>query len=290
MTGGISPVLSESFEDVLHAVQETARGRWFLEEFTKRKQAEDSAAILAAILKLENAMSTLPNPDGQHENAVLKKAKAAISQARMQLKSLSPEGKPLSEEAQVFAKLAELSRKAFAGETEQSVRDSIGKGVEVALRLVSDLDSSLGGAEPEQKYFQQDSAIFEPAQKPDIKPPTAPVEQPKTVAAPNSENDPNRGAKLTIHRAAKSEASETDARPAEPVSESQVDDIVNRSVTPENGLTHAKPVEPEPIISTSTTPASANQKPEQRIVIIRRKPDEEIEVPLIDQAAKSSAA
>lgn len=286
MTGGISPVLSESFEDVLHAVQETARGRWFLEEFSKRKAAEDTTAILAAILKLENAMSTLPNPDGQHENAVLKKAKAAIHQARQQLKSLSPEGKPLSEEAQVFAKLADLSRQAFAGETDQSVRETIGRSVEVALRLVSDLDSSLGGAAPDQKFFQQDSDIFEPANKPEskpeAKPPAAIIEPP---AAEDKklppDHDPNRGAKLTIHRSAKSGV-------AEPASESQIEDIVNRSVSPENGMTHPRPNEPEAI---SSAPApSVEPKPEQRIVIIRRKPDEEIEVPLVDQAAKSSAA
>jgi hypothetical protein len=261
MVGSISPVLSESFDDVLHAVQETARGRWFLDEFAKRKKAEDTAVILAAVVKLESAISRMPEPTQDSEHAALDKAKKAIARAKAQIKSLSPEGSPLSEEAQLFSRLAELSRKAHSAETAEAVRDTISKGVEVALKLVSELDVELGTAnEPVkavsttgQKYFNQDRDIFEaPAKssKPAVEPPDIQLGTKTKPAAPPPSADPViRGAKLTINR------------PSSPTTE------------------------------TEAPPTATLDKPaEQRIVIIRRAPDETIEVPLVDDQDKASAA
>ena len=316
MAGGISPVLSESFEDVLNAVQETARGRWFLEEYTKRKKTEDTAAILAAILKLENAMARTPDTGDAQQRAVLERAKQAIASARSQIKSLSSPAIPLSEEAQVFSKLAELSRKAFSTETEGPLRETIGKSVEVALRLVSELDTSFGAAEApavqpadtaqSQKYFQQDADIFEgslkkqpvvetgkavphsavpaeapPAVTPPVakqtevikEPPVIKTTPPQSARIPESEQPP-KGARLTIHRPALRTENEL-ADTAAPAMEAE---------TPA-----AKPAEPDqkPIVESAPV---AEKPAEQRIVIIRRKPGEQIEVPLVDSAAKSSAA
>jgi hypothetical protein len=47
---GISPADFEAIED---AVMETERGRWFLAEFIRRRRAEDTVHILAAIARLE---------------------------------------------------------------------------------------------------------------------------------------------------------------------------------------------------------------------------------------------
>jgi len=47
---GISPADFEAIED---AVMETERGRWFLAEFIRRRRAEDTVCILAAISRLE---------------------------------------------------------------------------------------------------------------------------------------------------------------------------------------------------------------------------------------------
>jgi hypothetical protein len=47
---GISPADFEAIED---AVMETERGRWFLAEFIRRRRAEDTVHILAAIGRLE---------------------------------------------------------------------------------------------------------------------------------------------------------------------------------------------------------------------------------------------
>jgi len=47
---GISPADFEAIED---AVMETERGRWFLSEFIRRRRAEDTVRIVAAIERLE---------------------------------------------------------------------------------------------------------------------------------------------------------------------------------------------------------------------------------------------
>jgi hypothetical protein len=261
MVGSISPVLSESFDDVLHAVQETARGRWFLDEYAKRKKAEDTTVILAAIVKLESAIARMPEPTQDSEHAALEKAKTAIARAKAQIKNLSPEGSPLSEEAQLFARLAELSRKAHSAETAEGVRETISRGVEVALKLVSELDAELGSdtkpvTPKSQKYFNQDSNLFEPAAKPAIatKSEFIPPEihaKPVPPALPSNPDPVQRGAKLTINRP----------------SSATVD-------TPE--------IEP--------TQSKADKPAEQRIVIIRRSADETIDVPLLDKQDDANAA
>ena len=43
------------------AVMESARGRWFLEEYAKRLRGNETAQMLAAIAKLENAVATSQN-------------------------------------------------------------------------------------------------------------------------------------------------------------------------------------------------------------------------------------
>jgi len=50
--------MSESdFDAIEAAVMETERGRWFLAEFARRRRAEDTARILAAVDRLEAGKS-----------------------------------------------------------------------------------------------------------------------------------------------------------------------------------------------------------------------------------------
>jgi hypothetical protein len=44
----------EDFEAIEAAVMETVRGRWFLGEFARRRWAEDTARIIAAIERMES--------------------------------------------------------------------------------------------------------------------------------------------------------------------------------------------------------------------------------------------
>ncbi len=280
MSREISPVLSESFEDVLNAVQETARGRWFLEEYASRKKSEDTASILAAIVKLESVMARVPAEQKQAEPALIEKAKSAISRAKAQIRGLATEDSPLSREAQLFAKLADLSRTAFSDAVDDDTRQALGRSMEVALRLVSELDQNFSNGEPAntnvegQKYFHQDSDIFEPSRSKRTQA-TAPI---ATVAKSETEVSTKpeavaRGAKLSITRQSSAPNPANDSIEEPPTPPALESDAVNLDTAD-----LAKPA-PEP-----------DKAHDQRIIIVRRKPDEAIDVPLFDKPGNASAA
>ncbi len=260
-----SLIFSESLDDVLKVVQETPRGRWFIEAYAQRVKSEGTGSILTAIAKLENHISSIADSGASAE--MLQKARSAIATARQEIANLEPKSVTLSNEAQLFANLAEMSRKAF-GENQGS------KGIERALKLVVELDHDLNGGEatvqnfaavkPAQQYFRQDETIFEPPQAPKLVIETAPVEKP--VETPEI---PNRGAKLVIHRMSLAEAIAPAATEA-PQLETPVE-------------------EPVAIVSTPLPEAKAPVE-NSRIVIIRRKADEAMAVPLIDVDAEVHAA
>lgn len=254
---GQDQVFSESIDDVLTAVQETPRGRWFLEAYAARVKSEGTSTILSAIAKLETNLDRMSTAGASTE--LLEKARSAIAAARQEIAAFEPQVAKLSTEAQLFSTLAELSRKAFSATDTSS---GLGKGVERALKLVADLDRDLDGSSkqnnqtveftppprPAVQYFKQDEEIFEPA------PPSAP----KAVVKPiESAELSNKGAKLTIRR---SQAINADAT-SETLSEKTARaDTVATADLPD------VPTPPEP----------------SRIVIIRRKASETITVPLVD--------
>jgi hypothetical protein len=262
---GQSQVFSESIDDVLTAVQETPRGRWFLDAYSARVKSEGTSSILNAIAKLESNLGRLANSGASVE--MLEKARSAIAAARQEISAVEPQLAKLSTEAQLFSNLADLSRKAFSG---SHPSPNVGKGVERALKLVADLDRDLNEPskpnqntveftappKPPQQYFKQDDEIFEPA------PSAVPTASVKSVEIPDM---PNKGAKLTIRRtSAESPATGTET---------------NTGKSKQSELAEATITEPAP--------------PEaSRIVIIRRKADEAVSVPLIDAdpASEVSAA
>jgi hypothetical protein len=290
MSGHISPVLSESFEDVLNAVQETARGRWFLEEYATRKKSEDTTAILAAIVKLESVMARVPEADRDAEPALLDMAKSAIIRAKAQIRSMAPKDSPLSREAMLFAKLADLSRTAFNASNDDEGQQALGRSMEVALRLVNELDQTIIGAEATaephigQKFFHQDSDIFEPAPKTEknLAPEITEVQVSERSVA---KSDPiQRGAKLTITRAHSSESSEPIIEPAINLDS----DTMVIPTAPAAPPADMAPPKPAPVHAEK--PQDPETKTEQRIVIVRRKPDDSIDVPLFDTQDNASAA
>ncbi|MGQ4273093.1 hypothetical protein [Terrihabitans sp. B22-R8] len=62
MTHSTDPAFEDDYEAIEAAVMETARGRWFLAEFARRTRAEETASLLAAIDRLENAMRSGVQP------------------------------------------------------------------------------------------------------------------------------------------------------------------------------------------------------------------------------------
>jgi len=184
--------LTLSFDDILGAVKETARGRWFVESLETRIRVGNTSRILDAVARLEDRIEQLSH---NSEDAVLvRKAREAIAAARRDIARLeNKEG--LSTEAQLFAQLAKQAKDAFGG-----------KGIARALTLVDDLDREFTphSAEapaamsapppPAAALFQADEAIFEAAPTVQAAPaPTPAPETPKESGAP-------RGAKVMIHK------------------------------------------------------------------------------------------
>lgn len=272
---GQSLVFSESIDDVLKIVQETPRGRWFIEAYAQRVKGEGTSSILTAISKLENHISSMANSGASAE--VLQKARSAIAQARQEIANLEPKTAELSSEAQLFAKLADLSRQAF-GENQG------GKGVERALKLVADLDRDLNGApaienqaaaKPPQQYFKQDEAIFEAAPAPKLV-----AEKPSVAKVLDTPEVSNKGAKLVIRRLSAVE------NPAPVPSETAIE---TPAVAAEEPKFEAPAEAPIAIISAPEPGAEAPAE-NSRIVIIRRKADETMSVPLVDAEAEVNAA
>ena len=264
---GVSMVLEngagrEKLDDILAAVKETPRGRWFLETYEHRLRANDTLKILGAISTLERQIQSMEVPGSN--SGLLNRARAAIAQARKDILDLPGRPTELSAEGQLFAKLASLSKKQFPPDS------ATGNGVDRALRLVADLDLDFSVAtKPAEtrQFFKQDEAVFEPA----------PAPKPVMVTTRNESavDMPPRGAKLVIQRLATSNATTGMASPQTPrIPELTQDVFVNE---PES----AAPAPTEHAKAHAETP----EPPQSRIVIIRRKADEMDEVPLFETAA-----
>lgn len=260
--GSLSPVFPESIDEVLTAVQETPRGRWFLEEYANRVKNDGTANILSAIAKLENNLNAMTISGA--EAGLLQQARNAIAAAKREIALLEPQTSQLSAEGQMFAKLAELSRQAFATTPASS---TVSSGVDRVFKLVAELDKNLAPApieaapaKPAVQYFKQDEAVFEPAPAPVMAVVAKPTPTPASVEVSN------RGAKLTIQRTS---PPKTEIAPEIQAPEVQA----------------APPIIEEPIAIISCAPTEPAQDETSRIVIIRRKADELIDVPLLDEQA-----
>ena len=245
----------EKLDDILAAVKETQRGRWFLESYENRLRANDTSKILGAIATLERQIQAMDGPGV--ESGLLARARAAIAQARKDIMDLPGKSSELSNEGQLFAKLASLSKPLFPPGS------ATGNGVDRALRLVADLDLDFSvAAKPAQakQFFKQDEAVFEPAPAPKPVVMTTRSEQPPDM--------PPRGAKLVIQRLASSTPNARTASSPPPFIPEIMQDVF--AVEPERPA----PTEHPKIHS------EAAEVPQSRIVIIRRKADELDDVPL----------
>lgn len=253
--GGLSPVFPESIDEVLTAVQETPRGRWFLEAYATRVKNDGTANILNAIAKLEHNLNSMTVSG--IETGLLQQARNAIAAAKREIALLEPQTAQLSTEGQMFAKLAELSRQAFSTTPTNA---TISSGVDRVFKLVAELDKNLAPvsvgtapAKPAAQYFKQDEAVFEPA--------PAPIMAVVANPIPTPVEAPNRGAKLTIQRVNPAKA----------------------EIIPEPQTIDATATLEEPVAIFTSSPLEQIPEEPSRIVIIRRKADELIDVPLIDE-------
>ena len=250
----LEPAFPESIDDILAAVRETPRGRWFLQSYETKLRAEETSKVLTSIEKLESVVKSMAvsTPGLSPDSAVLAQARQAIAQAKRDVQSLQPETPELSAEGQLFAKLAEVSRQAF-----ETNPPPYAKGVERALRLVSDLERDLAPGKPATSYFKQDEAIFAPA----------PVKAFAAPEAPLSAESPGKGAKLTIRKVAHLAAVAVETPPPQ-----------MRVHEPENRVAPETP--PDVMTVTTSVPAASPEDEKSRIVIIRRKVEDMTELPM----------
>jgi len=255
-----------SYEAVLEAVQESSRGRWFLNEFKLRNAGVDSRQILGAIGRLESRMESL-SQGGEGAAAELARVRQAIATTRQDI--LKASGAPgLSEEGKLFAHLAELARKSLAqGGTTPGSEALPGTIVQV-LRLVDQIDGSLNSGQNTglntgknletpyaDNFFQRDKDLLQaPATPPAPAKPAlvvAPAPTPPPAITKPPVETPTLGAKLVINR-------------SKPVEEAKAPEKAPATPAPA-APAEQKPAEPQ---ADSSTPARS------RIVIIRHKPEE----------------
>jgi hypothetical protein len=82
------------YEAILRAVEETARGRWFLSEHTKQTRQADTRLVLAAIEKLERTVTekSETSPDLERMRLDLVDLADIIARTRAEIAAIQPEG------------------------------------------------------------------------------------------------------------------------------------------------------------------------------------------------------
>lgn len=108
----VDTVSGLDYEEIEQAVMETARGRWFLNEFARRQRASDTKILLDAIRRLEDqllampAASSNPAPKAAPEQSAPQKQLAAVPAAEPAAESaprpVAAEQKPVQPAAPKF--------------------------------------------------------------------------------------------------------------------------------------------------------------------------------------------
>ena len=306
-----SVAASLSFDDLLSAVNESSRGRWFLDEYQKRLRKAETGDILSAINRIEARIAAFAPAGVPHGE--MQVMKAALNTARADIARLAP-AQGLTNEGRLFASLAELARKAMAADKTTA---EIAPGIVKALQLVDKLDTVLNRPANGDQFFKQDEALFEPTPNPVQKPvlvssqpepaksaaaselpaqqpapfsATAPVQAPKPAATKADIEAPAQGAKLVIVKAGQN--SGPSERPALNTShEGKEQPEPAPELLEEQVAIVAKPETNPVIVEAKQVLAASEPKIDNpRIVIIRRRPEEMTEVPLADDAKTETAA
>src|SRR5271169_5982360 len=86
---------ASDFDAIEAAVMETERGRWFLDEFARRRRAEDTARVLASIDRLEARMAEAHAAEAQarleagHAADLLRELAEILRQVRPEMGALA---------------------------------------------------------------------------------------------------------------------------------------------------------------------------------------------------------
>lgn len=186
-----------SFEEIEAAVRETERGRWFLDEFARRKGA-DTSELLAALRRIEHALVGRHHGPGAALTSRFAEAREAMPQIMAAGGRLAAETIMATEVLDSLCELAPEqlatsgSRLALATETRR-LKELASEQRDVYARL-KDCASSLEAMEAEllheithadaaahaenpasAKYFVEDAHLFDAPEPPAPPPPQQPT-------------------------------------------------------------------------------------------------------------------
>jgi len=103
----------EEYNSILGAVMETARGRWFIEEFTRRNRTADTNELLNAINTLKSSSSGNTPETIDVLRRELQEMSASIQQTRSEITAIKPDE---SEDNRIVAATEELDAILIATE------------------------------------------------------------------------------------------------------------------------------------------------------------------------------
>ncbi len=103
----------EEYDSILGAVMETARGRWFIEEFTRRNRTADTNELLNAINTLKSSSSGNTPETIDVLRRELQEMSASIQQTRSEITAIKPDS---SEDNRIMAATEELDAILIATE------------------------------------------------------------------------------------------------------------------------------------------------------------------------------
>jgi|GEM_PF-1292575 len=75
----IARPLDPDYEAILAAVSETARGRWFLNEYARRNRTADTKTLLGALNRLQSSLDRLPAPAAAQPASLVDNLKARVT-------------------------------------------------------------------------------------------------------------------------------------------------------------------------------------------------------------------
>jgi len=92
MTANSFEETPETFAEILSAVEQTPRGRWFLKELLKRNRIADTEQVLLELQKLKSAFSA-PTTDGHLDilRAELEEMASSIRETRLDIAAIKPD-------------------------------------------------------------------------------------------------------------------------------------------------------------------------------------------------------
>lgn len=309
------------------AVLESSRGRWFLEEFARRHRGADTRMLLDAIQKLENALISRSTAMAQAgaEHAEFASLLQTIRRTRSEMASVRnhflTDGGAVDDDSTLYEKLAEAAKSAadhlmtrtealrhtsasikeneagspYAAQIDTQLaglqslawsQDVLSQRIAKAMGLLAHIDERVSimagevapsALRPNQRskaeltYFKQDEEIFQPVE---VKPAIMVVEASPPPAAPApaphvQPHEPPKHARLIVKRYTPESSAIPGPAPA----------------TVEEQPIPAPPIAAEP----SPPPAEEPQTPaRKRVVIVRRKSSEALEIPLANEVPASA--